>query len=150
MPPSEPARHPCLRSQRMFRILPLGDSAITIEFGDEIDPLTNGRTISFAKTVGDQGWGGILDIVPTYRSVTVFFDPLRWSLPVLIKQLRRLPRPRPIKTGSNGTVHEIPVLYGGEWGSDLEDVAAFVGLTPAQVIELHASIRYRVYMLGCS
>ncbi|MDF0672884.1 MAG: 5-oxoprolinase subunit PxpB [Nitrospira sp.] len=150
MPPSNQAKGRSRTSKGMFRILPLGDSAITIEFGDKIDPLINARTIAFAKIVGDQGWGGILDIVPTYRSVTVFFDPLQWSFPILIKNLRRLPRPSPNETRSNGTIHEIPVLYGGEWGPDLEEVAAFAGLTPAQAIELHASIRYRIYMLGFS
>lgn len=134
----------------MFRILPLGDSAITIEFGNEIDPLINAQAVSFAKTVGDQGWPGILDIVPTYRSVTVFYDPLQWSVPVLTKKLRTLPRPRPIKSESNGTIHEIPVLYGGEWGPDLEEVAAFAGLRSGDAIALHTSMPYRVYMLGFS
>jgi len=134
----------------MFRIVPLGDSAITIEFGNEIDPLINARTISFAKMVVDQGWSGILGIVPTYRSVTVFFDPFQWNLSVLAKKLRGLPRPGPKESESNGTVHEIPVLYGSEWGPDLEEVAAFAGLRPADAIELHISMPYRVYMLGFS
>ena len=134
----------------MFRLLPLGDSAITIEFGTEINPLINSRAIAFAKTVADQQWHGILDIVPTYRSVTVHFDPFQWDSSVLSKKLRTLPRPMPDEPEKNGTVHEIPVLYGGEWGLDLEEVAAFAGLTTAQVITLHASISYRVYMLGFS
>jgi KipI family sensor histidine kinase inhibitor len=150
MPPSNHARSPSRTSKETFRIVPLGDSAITIEFGNEIDPLINARTIAFAKTVVDHEWFGILDVVPAYRSVTVFFDPLQWSSSALTKKLRALPRPRPNETGSNGTVQEIPVLYGGEWGPDLEKVAGFAGLTPAQAIELHASTRYRVYMLGFS
>lgn len=51
---------------------------------------------------------------------------------------------------SRGTLHTIPVLYGGDWGPDLEDVAAFAGLSPVETITLHTSIRYRVYMLGFS
>jgi KipI family sensor histidine kinase inhibitor len=150
MPSSSRARHPSRTSKGTFRILPLGDSAITIEFGNEIDPLINARAIAFAKTVVDQGWSGIHEVVPTYRLVTIFFDPLQWSSSALTKQLRALPQPRPNETESNGTFHEIPVLYGGEWGLDLEEVAAFAGLTTAQVIALHASISYRVYMLGFS
>ena len=142
--------HPPRTSNGMFRILPLGDSAITIEFGNDINPLINTRAISFAKTVLDQGWDGILDVVPTYRSVTVVFEPLQWSLPVLIKKLRGLPRPGPHGSESNGTLHEIPVLYGGEWGPDLEEVAAFAGLQPGDVSALHTSMPYRVYMLGFS
>ncbi|BFU90884.1 MAG: allophanate hydrolase [Nitrospira sp.] len=134
----------------MFRILPLGDSAITIEFGNEIDPLINAQAVAFAKTVGDQGWLGILDIVPTYRSVTVFYDPLQWSVPLLIKTLRGLPRPGPHESESSSTIHDIPVLYGGEWGPDLEEVATFAGLRPGDAIALHTSMPYRVYMLGFS
>jgi len=143
-------RSPRRSSKGIFRVLRLGDSALTIEFGNEIDPLINARAIAFAKAVVDQGWCGILDVVPTYRSVTVVFDPLLWSSSVLAKKLNLLPRPHPNETGSNGILHEIPVVYGEEWGPDLEEVAAFAGLTPAQAIELHASTRYRVYMLGFS
>ncbi|HEU5409199.1 MAG TPA: 5-oxoprolinase subunit PxpB [Nitrospira sp.] len=150
MTPSAHTRRLGRASKGTLRILPLGDSAITIEFGNEIDPLINTRVISFAKVIDDQRWLGILDIVPTYRSVTVFFDPLRWSLPVLTQKLRGLPRPGPHESESNGTVHEIPVLYGGEWGPDLEQVAAFAGLRPGDAIALHTSMPYRVYMLGFS
>lgn len=150
MPPTDDVRRRRRTSTGTFRILPLGDTAITIEFGDQIDPKINARTIAFAKTVADQDWSGILNIVPTYRSVTVFFDPLQWNFSVLTKKLRTLRRLDPNATESNGSLHEIPVLYGGEWGPDLEAVAAFAGLTPAQVSTLHASIRYRVYMLGFS
>ena len=133
-----------------FRLVPLGDSAITVEFGDEIDPRINARAVAFAKTVADQGWSGILDVVPTYRSITVHFDPLQWESATLTDRLNTLSRPGPSETESHGALHEIPVLYGGEWGPDLEEVAAFAGLRPAAAITLHASIRYRVYMLGFS
>ncbi|OQW31006.1 MAG: hypothetical protein A4E19_20800 [Nitrospira sp. SG-bin1] len=150
MPPQAHVRRPRRTSKELFRILPLGDAAITIEFGNEIDPEINARAIAFSKTIADQAWEGILDVVPAYRSVTVSFDPLRWDSSVLTEKLRGLPRPKPHEHESHGTLHEIPVLYGDEWGPDLEAVAAFAGLTPAQVIELHTSIRYRVYMLGFS
>jgi KipI family sensor histidine kinase inhibitor len=133
-----------------FRLVPLGDAAITVEFGDVIDPQVNARVIAFAKMVVDQGWSGILDVVPTYRSVTVHFDPLHWDQVTLTDRLNTLPRPGPREADSLGTLHSIPVLYGGEWGPDLDEVAAFAGLPPAQAIALHASIRYRVYMIGFS
>jgi KipI family sensor histidine kinase inhibitor len=68
----------------------------------------------------------------------------------LTEKLNTLPRPSSHSSESHGTLHEIPVLYGGEWGPDLDDVAAFAHLSPAQAIALHASIRYRVYMIGFS
>ncbi len=144
---SNPTHH---TSQEIFRLAPLGDSAITVEFGDEIDPQTNARAVAFAKTVVDQGWPGIFDVVPTYRSVTIYYDALYWKSAVLADRLNTLPRPVLSETELQGTLHEIPVLYGSEWGPDLEDVAAFARLPPAQAVTLHASIRYRVYMLGFS
>jgi len=136
--------------QNAFNLVSLGDSAITVEFGDEIDPRVNVRVVAFAKTVAHQGWRGIVDVVPTYRSVTVHFDPLQWDSATLTDRLTALPRPGSGETESIGTLHSIPVLYGGEWGPDLDDVAAFAGLHPAQAVSLHASVRYRVYMLGFS
>lgn len=132
----------------MCRILPLGDSALTIEFGGEIDPRINARVVGFGKAIVDQGWRGIFDVVPTYRSITIHFDPLRWDPAALVNRLKALPRPTPGKAEQQGTLHEIPVLYGGTWGPDLDDVAAFADLSPEQTVTLHASTRYRVYMLG--
>lgn len=131
-------------------IVPLGDSAITIEFGNEINPETNTRVVAFAQMVRAQGWSGILDVVPTYRSVTVHFDPLQWDSAMLAKRLKTLPRREPGRAELQGILHKIPVLYGGEWGPDLEAVATFAGLQPDEAIALHASIQYRVYLLGFS
>ena len=150
MPGSDQSRRPLRTSKRMFHILPLGDSAITIEFGNAIDPRLNARVVGFAKVIVDQGWSGIVDVVPTYRSITVHFDPLQWDSAALVDRLKALPRPKPGKAEQQGTLHEIPVLYGGTWGPDLDDVAAFAGLSPEQTVALHASTHYRVYMLGFS
>jgi KipI family sensor histidine kinase inhibitor len=133
-----------------FRLVPLGDSAITVEFGDEIDPNINARVVAFAHRIVEQGWSGILDVVPTYRSVTVHFDPFRWDPADVTDRLTTLPWHETVGAAPDGRLHDIPVLYGGEWGPDLEDVAAFAGLSTADVIALHASVRYRVYMLGFS
>jgi len=132
------------------RVIPLGDSALIVEFGSEIDPRINARVVAFATSIIEQQWKGILDVVPTYRSVTVHFDPLQWDSTALLAQLQTLPRPTLRKTVPHGTLHTIPVLYGGQWGPDLEDVSAFAGLKPNEAVTLHASVRYRVYMLGFS
>jgi inhibitor of KinA len=133
-----------------FRLLPLGDSAVTVEFGNEIDPEINARVIAFAEAIRAEARVGILDVVPTYRSVTIFFDPLHWNWETLTNTLPDLSRTTPSETKPHSTLHTIPVLYGGEWGPDLEDLADFAQMPPEQAITLHASILYRVYMLGFS
>ncbi len=150
MPPANRPTRAHRASNAIFRILPLGDAALTIEFGNEINSDINSRVVAFATTVFDQHWHGIHDIVPTYRSVTVHFDPLHWDSATLAKRLKTLQRREPGQAEPPGILHEIPVLYGGEWGQDLEEVATFAGVQPAEAIALHASVLYRVYMLGFS
>ncbi|MGQ0665574.1 MAG: 5-oxoprolinase subunit PxpB [Nitrospiraceae bacterium] len=150
MPRSNQSAHTNPTFGETFRIVPLGDSALSVEFGDEINPGINARVLAFANTVADQGWSGIVDIVPTYRSTTVHFDPLHWKWDTLADSLKTLLPRIPSEPKSHGALHMIPVLYGGEWGPDLEDIADFARLSPAEAIALHASLRYRVYMLGFS
>lgn len=133
-----------------FRLLPLGDAAITVEFGNKVDPALNERVIAFADCLRAQGWPGLLDIVPTYRSVTIHVDPLCLDVMTLSDRLLQLCPTFSQPRTSSGTQHRIPVSYGGEWGPDLEDVAAFANLSVTEVIRLHASAQYRVYMLGFS
>lgn len=131
-----------------FRLLPLGDAALTVEFGNEIDPALNERVIAFADALRAQGWPGIGDIVPTYRSMTIHVDPLRLDLATLSDRLFQFARTAPTSRTTSCTRHRIPVLYGGSWGPDLEELADFANLSVAEVISLHTSIEYRVYMLG--
>ena len=132
------------------RMAPLGETALTVEFGNSIDPSINATAISFSHIIQARGWDGLLDVVPTYRSVTIHVDPLRLSVRNLRKRLRRLIRELPAHPIISGKEHIIPVVYGGEWGPDADDVARFAHLSPAEVIRLHSSVTYRVYMLGFS
>ena len=135
---------------QQFRLLPLGDAALTVEFGNEINPMLNARVIAFAEVVRAQTWKGVLDVVPTYRSVTIHVDPLCLDLNSLMNRLLNLPFALTQETTLSGTHHTIPVLYGGECGPDLEDVAAHAKISGAELIRLHSSVPYRVYMLGFS
>ena len=133
-----------------FRLLPLGDAALTVEFGNEIDPSLNARVVAFAEAVHTQSWPGVLDVVPTYCSVTIHVDPLVLDVNTLMDRVRHISHVGSAQKRSSGRHHTIPVLYGGDFGPDLEDVAAFARLPMAEAIRLHASIPYRVYMLGFS
>src|SRR5437660_10781052 len=112
-----------------FRIVAAGDSAVIAEFEDRIDPAVNAQAIALADAVRAAQVPGIRDVVPSFRSVAVYFDPLRTNLSALLEMLeveggrtRREPSaPRePLR---------IPVCYGGEFGPDLAAVAEFSGLT---------------------
>ncbi|MCP9445970.1 MAG: 5-oxoprolinase subunit PxpB [Nitrospira sp.] len=131
-----------------MHLIPLGDSAVTVELGEAVDPDVNARVVAYANRLIEQGWNGIVDVVPTYRSITVHYDPIQWDLTTLTDRLLALSCSYPREAEPQGTLHEIPILYGGDHGPDLEAIAAFAGLEPSEVVTLHSSVCYRVYMLG--
>jgi inhibitor of KinA len=126
-----------------------GDTLLLAEYEPAVDPDINARVVALAAAVRRRAVAGVRDVVPGYFSLGVHFDPLRTDLGALERALRAdaksldqtdsLPPPR---------VVEIPVRYGGADGPDLDEVARFAGCTLREVIELHSSIAYRVYMLG--
>ena len=129
-------------------VLPLGDAAFTVEFGSEIDPEVNERAIAFAAAFSAASLNGVLDVVPTYRSVTVHFDPIRVDPEIVSSKIVSIARSLKAKASLSKTIHTIPVLYGSQYGPDLENVASYGGLSIADAIKLHSSVQYRIYMLG--
>ncbi|MBX3235595.1 MAG: 5-oxoprolinase subunit PxpB [Nitrospiraceae bacterium] len=132
------------------RILSLGDQALTVEFGDRIDLAVNDQVLAYAAALERLRLSGIEEIVPTYRSITIYFDPLTLSSNELTAHLAELFAQPSQRAKRKGASHTIPVLYGGAAGPDLQDVATHADLTPEQVVDLHTSVQYRVYMLGFS
>jgi KipI family sensor histidine kinase inhibitor len=128
------------------RIRDAGDSALLIEWDEAIDPEINARAIATAAAIRETAIAGLRDVVSTYRSVAVFFDPLKAEPDGLRAVLARLSgEPRRLAPGK--TI-EVPVTYGGESGPDLTVVAEWAKLSTDAVIERHAGTDYRVFMLG--
>ena len=128
------------------RIREAGDSALLVELDAVINPETNARAIAIAAALQAEGLAGVRDVVPTFRSVALHFDPLVIGPGALQAAIgRALDAPPQLRHGRS---IEVPTFYGGENGPDLADVATWAGLTPEAVAERHASVTYRVYMLG--
>ncbi len=130
------------------RILICGDSAVTVEFGTEITPKINAGVKAFTNTLMDNRPYGIIDEIPTFRSVLVNYNPnillykeLEGCLLELLKKSAKYPSE--IKK-----IYHIPVCYGKEYGPDLSDVAANASMTEAEVIQCHSEKDYLIYMLG--
>ncbi len=132
------------------RIIPLGEQGLTVEFGETIDLRTNELVLAFAAAVERATIPGFVEVVPTYRSTTVYFNPLLTDAETVAALLRRLITETIPAPSHRPATHRIPVFYGGETGPDLNDVAERAGLTPTQAVALHASVTYRCYMLGFS
>jgi KipI family sensor histidine kinase inhibitor len=130
------------------RIVVSGDAALVIEFDDRIDPLISAKSAAFADALSAANVPGVRDIVPTYRSVAVYFDPLRTDRESLTRTLEVLnDQPLPM-TRSNRDAIQVPVCYGGEFGPDLIRVAERGGVGEAEAIALHSAVTYRVMMIG--
>ena len=130
------------------RFLLTGDTSITVEFGNEISEAINARIRAFGIALADSKLPGIVETVPTYRSITVHYDPEQIRYDALVAELKKLLGKLDKIQIPPSTVLEIPVLYGGETGPDLDFVAEHSGLTPEEVIKLHTSTEYLIYMLG--
>lgn len=135
-----------------MRILDFGDAALTVEFGDAIDPALQARVnaldvaIERARAAGQLG--GVIETVPTFRSLTVVYDPLltrRATLEAALSELIDAADHAPVGDGRHW---RLPACYGGAFGPDLADVAAATNLTPEAVIDAHSATEYVVYMLG--
>ena len=126
----------------------MGDRALCIELGDSISEATNRRVHSLSREIGRLGARGVLEVVPTYRSLVVYYDPLSMSYADLTSRIGGMDG----TLGDGETVAsrlvEIPTLYGGEYGPDIGDVAEHNGISEAEVIEIHSGADYLVYMMG--
>jgi len=133
------------------KILPLGDKAITVEFGNQISDEINNNVINLGVALEQLGLKAIEEIVPTYRSLLVYYNPLLIDFTTLrnkIFDLINLNLSNQSELEKNKKVHVVPVCYGGEFGPDLNYVAQYNNLTEEDVIRLHCSVEYKIYMIG--
>jgi KipI family sensor histidine kinase inhibitor len=130
------------------RFQPSSDQSLLVYFGHQITLQAHERVRRLLRLLELEPIAGIRNLHPAYCSLLVKFDAIRMGHDELGATLKKyldrleevtLPEPRQL---------EIPVCYGGEYGPDLNDVAAMHGMTPAQAIELHSSAKYLVYFLG--
>lgn len=136
-------------------LIPCGDRHALLRLGAGVDEATNRRVHAAARALAALGHPALREAIPGYNSLLVEYDPVRLSwlgLRRLVEAaLARLAAGEEEGADRDGArTVEVPVWYGGEAGPDLEDVAAHAGLTPDQVVALHAAGTYRVYCLGFS
>lgn len=129
------------------RLLDAGESGLIVELGDAIDEAVNRQVIGLAAALEARALAGLREVVPTYRSLLVLFDPLVLSRETLRAEVLALWPPAP-HAGEKGGFWRVPVCYGGTHGEDLDHVARLHGLTTDEVVRLHSGAAYRVYMIG--
>jgi inhibitor of KinA len=146
------AKHSVLPAYTLY---PLGDQAITIEYGQAIDDKIHSQVMAFAATLEQQPFEGLIEYIPAFTTLTLYYDPwivseagkkdayevVRQHINQLSLLVQESSKPTPRKI-------TIPVCYGGVYGPDLHIVAHHAGLSVSKVIDLHASSDYKVYMIG--
>lgn len=133
------------------RLLALGDAALTVEFGRTIDDAVHARVLGFNAALDraiDRGTlVGVIESVPTFRSVTVHFDPGCVDSEALAAQLSEIARTAPSATAS-GEQWTIPFCADDEFALDLAGVALAKNMKPEAVLALLTCTVFKVYMLG--
>jgi KipI family sensor histidine kinase inhibitor len=129
------------------RLLPSGDAAMTVEFGRSIDPEVNRRVLALDAIMAQEAVPGVTETVPTYRSLLVHYDPVQIGFADLSEKILALAL-RPVPAATAARRWRVPVVYGGDYGIDLDDVARAHDLSTDEVTARHAAGDYRVAMIG--
>ena len=129
------------------RILPAGDSAWLIELPERIDAAVNTRAIQIARAIERAGLP-TTDVVVGYRSVMVYIDPLSERAAGIERRLEDIATAPSASGDMTGALVDVPVCYGGPYGPDLAEVAAFGKCSIDEVIQRHLAREYRVFVVG--
>ncbi len=131
-----------------FRICPVGDQAILCEFDNTIDEQTNDRVQHLTAWIREANLKGVTEVLPTYRSLLVFYDATKISYRSLFHKIRHVSTEKSFLEEKKKKVRMIPCLYGGRMGPDLTEMSKELDLSEEEIIKIHQSTEYKIYMLG--
>lgn len=139
-----------------YSIFSLSDSAIVVDFGNVINEKINQKALNLAYAIGRAAFAGIKDIVPAYSSVTVHYDVVEilkhssgeTAFSIMKESLKKLLQQENENTEEQQRQIKIPVCYDEEFGWDLKDIAKVTKLTVEEIIQIHTSKKYKVFMVG--
>lgn len=140
--------HEASRSMNV-RFLPAGDFAVVVEFGDRIDRVLNNRVLRLSTQVRAAELPGVVETLPTFRSLMVHYDPLVTDSGSVVAAIERLLDRTPDEPRQS-KLWRIPACYAATHAPDLTSVAQRTGLGTGDIIRLHSSTRFQVYMIGFS
>jgi inhibitor of KinA len=131
-----------------FRIVSAGDAALVVELPNRIDPEISDRAVALASMIRLQCAPMVRDVVVGYCTITVYYDPLHVDPERVEQTVTRLARVPWSAQRRTGALVDVSVCYGGQEGPDLGRVAAAAGLSEEDVVAIHSSATYRVYVVG--
>ena len=130
------------------KIMPAGDAALVVEFGDIIDENVNAQVHALARKIEEQHIEGIMEVVPTFRSVLVQYDVFVCSYSQIRDVVHSLADNLNVLDKTAKKIVKIPCCYGARFGQDLSDMEKLTGLDRDEIIAIHSATDYKIYMLG--
>ena len=131
-----------------MRILPEGDRALVVDFGEYISESVNDKVNRLCQRLQERHVDGIQELLPTFRSLLILYDPAVTSMKRLQAVIETLDVSKAESGQKEKRILRIPCCYGGKYGEDLEAMEAVTGLSSEEIIRIHSGTDYRVYMLG--
>lgn len=133
---------------RQVRFLCSGESAVTVEFGNIISPEINLQVRQLSINLKENPIDGVVETIPTFRSLLVIYNPCKITYKNLIKKLNKYLKFNKKEINDISKVYHVPVCYGGKYGEDLKAVSSHTGLSVNEVIKRHTGTDYLIYMMG--
>ncbi len=137
---------PHLFDEPHFRLS--GDRALLVDYGEGIDLSVNEKVLAISSLVRQNPPRGVQAVVPAYRSFAVLYDPLLTEPDILKREISSIENYHNNALRPEMQIVSIPVCYGDEWGPDIDIVSSHTGLKTEEIIHIHSSREYPVYMIG--
>ena len=131
-----------------MKLMAAGDQVLVAEFGDRIDEAVNDQVHALAAKIEEQQIPGIGEVVPTFRSLLIYYDSYQLSYREAADKIEELARNLKTEQKTKKRILKIPCCYGARFGPDLADMEQLTGLDRKEMIDIHSSVDYKVYMLG--
>ena len=133
---------------KIRKIVPVGDQAVSVMFEEKIDLKVNQKVQKLHRFLKEHKIQGIRESIPSYCSLLIFYDPLQISYKKVTSIVKKVKDDMHDIDHQNNRMIEIPVVYGGKYGEDLETVAVYAGMSQEEVIQIHTEPVYYVYQIG--
>jgi len=129
------------------RFLDAGEAALVVEFGATVDPVTHDHVIALDEALRTLAISGVLETVPTFRSLMIHYDPLILDRASLVAKISGL-QPRLDSPATPKNSWTVPCCYEAPFGEDLTEVARAMNMPAGDVVALHSGATFRAYMYG--
>ena len=139
-----------------YTIFPLGDSALTIDFGNIIDIEANRKVLRLFHHLKSLDIPGVIDIIPAYSSLTIYYDPValfpdeedRTAFDVIAELIETLTMEQAVDAFQPPRTLSVPVCYAPAFSTDMEEIGLRNGISREEIIRLHTGKTNRIYMIG--